>query len=62
LLREEKMTHIDPVCAMEIEEKTASQKLNYAGRTYYFCGKECKEEFEGNPEDYAYEYEIEEVE
>lgn len=56
------MTHIDPVCAMELEEKTAKQKLNYAGRTYYFCGKECKEEFEANPEEFAYEYETEEVE
>lgn len=55
------MTHIDPVCAMEVEEKTASQKLNYGGRTYYFCSKDCKREFEENPEDYSYEFDDEEM-
>lgn len=40
----------DPVCKMEIGEDTAEAKIEYKGRTYYFCSEACKESFEKNPE------------
>jgi YHS domain-containing protein len=43
---------IDPVCGMEVDEKSAKDKMTYQGQTYYFCGTDCKEEFEASPEDY----------
>jgi len=43
---------IDPVCGMEVDEKTAKLKTEYKGETYYFCGPGCKYTFEENPEDY----------
>ncbi len=43
----------DPVCLMEVDEKTAKYKSEYKGRTYYFCGRLCKEEFDENPEKYV---------
>lgn len=42
----------DPVCGMRVDEKTAEQS-KYAGKTFYFCSKSCKEEFDANPEQYA---------
>lgn len=41
---------IDPVCGMEVDEKTAVHTSAYAGRTYYFCAPGCKRTFEKNPE------------
>lgn len=43
---------IDPVCKMEVDEKTAKFKTEYKGETYYFCAPGCKRAFEGNPEKY----------
>ena len=43
---------IDPVCGMEVDEKTSKLKTEYKGETYYFCGPGCKYTFEENPEDY----------
>jgi Cu2+-exporting ATPase len=43
----------DPVCGMEIEPATAYGKIEYAGRTFYFCSKHCEEEFKKKPEKYA---------
>jgi YHS domain-containing protein len=28
-------------------------KVEYAGRTFYFCSKHCEEEFKKKPEKYA---------
>ncbi len=48
---------IDPVCGMDVEEKTAGATQQYTGQyggqTFYFCSKECKDEFEVAPEQYA---------
>ena len=41
---------IDPVCGMEVDEKTAKWRSLYKDKTYYFCGKMCKEEFDDGPE------------
>jgi Cu+-exporting ATPase len=43
---------LDPVCDMKIDPKTAAGKVNYEGRTIYFCSKFCEEEFKKNPKKY----------
>ncbi|MFB0562044.1 MAG: heavy metal translocating P-type ATPase [Candidatus Lokiarchaeia archaeon] len=43
---------IDPVCKMEVDEKTAKWKSEYKGKKYYFCAPGCKKAFEENPEKY----------
>lgn len=49
---------IDPVCGMEVDEKTAPAKAVYNGKTYYFCAAGCKEEFEEDPEGYLEDLEV----
>jgi len=39
----------DPVCGMNVDEKTAKLKSEYKGKTYYFCAPGCKSTFEKNP-------------
>ncbi len=43
----------DPVCRMEVNEKTAKYKTEHNGKTYYFCAVGCKEAFERNPNKYV---------
>jgi YHS domain-containing protein len=43
---------VDPVCGMDVDEKVQDQ-AEYEGQTYYFCSRDCKEEFESSPEDYV---------
>lgn len=42
----------DPVCGMEVDEKTAKYKTAHMGKTYYFCCLMCKEKFEADPHKY----------
>jgi RND family efflux transporter MFP subunit len=42
----------DPACGMEIDLAKATEKSEYRGKTYYFCSKGCKEQFDKNPEQY----------
>ncbi|MCL5074661.1 MAG: YHS domain-containing protein [Chloroflexi bacterium] len=42
----------DPVCGMEVDEKTAPAKSEHMGKTYYFCAVGCKKAFEKNPAKY----------
>jgi YHS domain-containing protein len=42
----------DPVCGMDVDPRTARQKTDYNGKTYYFCGPGCKKAFEAAPEKY----------
>jgi len=42
----------DPVCKMEVNEKSAPSS-NHGGKTYYFCCPSCKGAFEKNPAKYA---------
>jgi YHS domain-containing protein len=44
---------IDPVCGMRVEEKQAELQTQYAGRKYFFCSEECKQEFEADPNGYV---------
>lgn len=43
----------DPVCGMEVDEKTAAATSQYKGRTYYFCAPGCKTAFDKDPEKYV---------
>jgi YHS domain-containing protein len=43
----------DPVCGAQVDEKSASATSNYQGRMYAFCGSDCKEKFDKNPQQYA---------
>ncbi len=43
----------DPVCGMMIEEKDAVATSDYKDKKYFFCSKDCKVEFDENPESYA---------
>ena len=43
----------DIVCKMEVDEKTATWKSEYEGKTYYFCAPMCKQKFDRNPAKYV---------
>jgi Cu+-exporting ATPase len=47
-----KKVAIDPVCKMEVDEKTAAAISEYKGKKYYFCATGCKKAFDSNPEKY----------
>jgi len=42
----------DPVCGMEVDERTAKHKTRHDGKTYHFCAAGCKKAFETNPKRY----------
>ena len=43
---------IDPVCKMDVDEKTAAATSEHKGATYYFCAPGCKKAFDADPEKY----------
>ena len=43
----------DPVCGMDVDEKTAAGKSDFAGKTYYFCSLSCKHSFDKEPAKYV---------
>ncbi len=43
----------DVVCGMDVDPKTATQKSEYQGQTYYFCSPGCKKAFDKEPQKYA---------
>lgn len=43
---------IDPVCGMQVDEKTADWSAEYKGKTYYFCAPGCLSAFREEPEKY----------
>jgi len=43
---------IDPVCGMEVNENI-HPRFTYQGKTYFFCSKDCKDEFKAAPEDFV---------
>jgi YHS domain-containing protein len=45
----------DPVCGMEVEERSALWKSSKKGQTHIFCSKECQEQFDQHPEKYSVE-------
>jgi YHS domain-containing protein len=44
---------IDPVCGMEVDERNSNETAEYQGEAYYFCSRDCREEFEKSPMDYV---------
>jgi len=42
----------DPVCGMNVDEKTAKFKSEHMDKTYYFCNQSCKTAFDKNPSMY----------
>jgi YHS domain-containing protein len=36
----------DPVCKMEVDDKTAKFSTTYKNKTYYFCSESCKNRFD----------------
>lgn len=51
-MEEQAMTK-DPVCGMNVDEKTAAAREDYRGVTYYFCSPACRTAFQSKPEQYA---------
>jgi xanthine dehydrogenase accessory factor len=43
----------DPICGMSVLIAGASHRSEHAGRAYYFCGAECKRQFERDPARYT---------
>jgi len=43
---------IDPVCGMKVDPAKAAGTEEFAGKTYYFCGKGCAAKFRADPEKY----------
>ena len=43
----------DPVCGMMVDEKRATLKSDYMGKTFYFCAASCKATFDKNPAKFA---------
>lgn len=43
----------DPVCGLAIESRMAASRTPYQGETYYFCSRNCQDEFDSNPAKYA---------
>ena len=44
----------DPVCGSQVDEKNVSATSSYQGQRYAFCGSECTDKFDKNPERYAH--------
>ena len=43
---------IDPVCGMEVDDRTTKDKATHEGQAYFFCSQDCRDEFEASPQDY----------
>jgi Cu+-exporting ATPase len=43
------MTVKDPICGMEINPQTAFATREHMGQTFYFCSKNCVDQFDANP-------------
>jgi Cu+-exporting ATPase len=37
---------------MEVDDTTTEERATHDGKTYFFCSKECRDEFQAAPEDY----------
>lgn len=44
---------IDPICDMEVNERTAKWTSDYQGKRFYFCAPGCKKTFEKDPAKWA---------
>ena len=39
----------DPVCGMQVDERSAAGSSVFGGRNYYFCSVACKKKFDETP-------------
>jgi len=46
------LTAKDPVCGMNVDEKTATHKTIHDNKVYYFCSATCQTEFNKSPAKY----------
>ena len=44
----------DPVCNMNVDEKSAKYVSDANGTKVYLCSSACKQQFEQNPSKYGY--------
>ncbi len=42
----------DPVCGMMVSRGEEAGSSQYQGKTYYFCSPDCKQRFDGDPQQY----------
>src|SRR3954471_967671 len=45
---------IDPVCAMQVDPRSAAGSVEYEGEKFYFCSAGCVERFRENPGRYVH--------
>lgn len=43
----------DPVCGMQVDEKTAALRAEHQGKQFFFCSAGCQSKFKQNPGAYA---------
>ena len=43
----------DPVCGMDVDERKIPAVSTFGGKHYAFCGQECKNIFDEDPEAYV---------
>ncbi len=43
----------DLVCGMDVDPATATQRSEYEGTAYFFCGPGCKQAFMANPQQHV---------
>ena len=43
----------DPVCGMQVDERTAAGNSVFEGNNYCFCSTSCRQKFEANPSKYV---------
>jgi YHS domain-containing protein len=43
---------VDPICKMDVDEKSAKWRSEYKGKTYFFCAPGCKKKFDADPQKY----------
>jgi Cu+-exporting ATPase len=48
-----KIMEKDPVCGMSVDPKQTAFKLDFQGKTYYFCSAGCKKAFDQEPDKYV---------
>jgi len=51
----EKKMERDPVCGMTVDPEKAKARVEYAGKSYYFCSAGCGKRFEQAPEQFLSE-------
>ena len=46
------MMDMDPVCGEPVDERSEFH-MQFAGKKYFFCSDECRQEFEAEPDAYV---------